>query len=49
MLPGMVSGKLQQVMGYQSFFILVMILCVVTFIVTYFIKVDPSFGKKRGE
>lgn len=49
MLPGMVSGKLQQVMGYQSFFILVMILCVVTFIVTYFIKVDPSFGKKKGE
>ena len=49
MLPGMVSGKQQQVMGYQSFFILVMILCVVTFIVTYFIKVDPSFGKKKGE
>ena len=49
MLPGMVSGKLQQIMGYQSFFILVMILCVVTFIVTYFIKVDPSFGKKKGE
>ncbi|MBQ6308407.1 MAG: MFS transporter [Prevotella sp.] len=49
MLPGMVSGKLQQMMGYQSFFILVMILCVVTFIVTYFIKVDPSFGKKKGE
>ena len=49
MLPGMVSGKLQQVMGYQSFFILVMILCVVTFIVNYFIKVDPSFGKKKGE
>lgn len=49
MLPGMVSGKLQQVMGYQSFFILVMILCVVTFIVTCFIKVDPSFGKKKGE
>lgn len=49
MLPGMVSGKLQQVMGYQSFFILVMILCVVTFIVTYFIKVDPSFGKKKEE
>lgn len=47
MLPGMVSGKLQQVMGYQSFFILVMILCLVTFIVTYFIKVDPSFGKKK--
>lgn len=49
MLPGMVSGKLQQIMGYQSFFILVMILCVVTFIVTYFIKVDPSFGKKKEE
>ncbi len=47
MLPGMVSGKLQQIMGYQSFFILVMILCVITFLVTYFIKVDPEFGKKK--
>ncbi len=49
MLPGMVSGKMQQAMGYQSFFVLVMILCVITFLVTYFIKVDPEFGKKRQE
>ena len=47
MLPGMVSGALQQAMGYRSFFIMVMFLCVITFIVTYFIKVDPSFGKKK--
>ncbi|MBD5351970.1 MAG: AmpG family muropeptide MFS transporter [Bacteroides sp.] len=34
MLPAMASGWIQQAIGYQDFFSLVMILCVVTFIVT---------------
>jgi len=46
MLPGMVSGYLKDAMGYQSFFILVMALCTITFAVTVLIKVDPDFGKK---
>lgn len=47
MLPGMVSGFLKDAMGYRSFFCMVMVLCLVTFAVTAFIKVDPEFGKKK--
>ena len=47
MLPGMVSGYLKDVMGYRSFFILVMVLSTITFAVTAFIKVDPEFGKNN--
>jgi PAT family beta-lactamase induction signal transducer AmpG len=47
MLPGIVSGYLKDAMGYQSFFVMVMFLCSVTFAVTTLIKVDPSFGKKQ--
>lgn len=49
MLPGLVAGKIQDVVGYRMFFILVMILCLVTFIVTAFIKVDGNFGKKTDD
>ena len=49
MLPGMVSGYLKDMMGYQSFFVMVMLLCAITFIVTFFIKIDPNFGKKTQE
>ncbi len=49
MLPGMVSGYLKDAMGYQSFFVMVMVLCTITFVVTALIKVDPDFGKKNVE
>ena len=49
MLPGMLSGWLKDQLGYNAFFILVMFLCVITFAVTAFIKVDPDFGKKTEE
>ena len=45
MLPGMVSGYLADHLGYHQFFILVMAFCLITFIVTALIKIDPSFGK----
>lgn len=47
MLPGMLSGWLKDMMGYQLFFVVVMGLCAITFLVTMLIKVDPEFGKKR--
>ena len=47
MLPGMVSGWLKDAVGYRTFFIIVMCLCLITFIVTYFIKIDPQFGKRH--
>jgi MFS transporter, PAT family, beta-lactamase induction signal transducer AmpG len=49
MVPGMFSGWLQEIIGYQSFFIWVVIATIPTFIVAMFIKIDPEFGKKRPE
>ena len=46
MLPGMVSGYIQEAIGYDNFFIWVMICCVATFVVSAFLKIDPKFGKK---
>ena len=46
MLPGMISGYLKDAVGYSTFFIIVMGLCAVTFLVSAFVKIDPSFGKK---
>ena len=46
MLPGMISGKIQEWLGYENFFIWVMACTAVTFLVSAFIKVDPKFGTK---
>lgn len=46
MLPGMLSGILQEWMGYQGFFIWIMACCAVTFVVSAFLKIDKDFGKK---
>ena len=46
MLPGMVSGYIQEWVGYNNFFIWVMICTAVTFIVSALIKIDPTFGRK---
>ena len=49
MLPGMVSGYLKDILGYRHFFIVVMACCVITFLVTDYLKIDPDFGKKEKE
>ena len=46
MLPGMVAGYIQEAIGYFSFFIFVMVCCLVTVLVTCLLKVDPEYGKK---
>lgn len=46
MLPGLFAGALQQFVGYRIFFIIVMITCFLTFIVSALITVDSEFGKK---
>lgn len=46
MLPGMFSGKIQEMIGYEYFFIWVMICCIATFAVSATLKFDPNFGKK---
>ena len=47
MLPGMISGWLQEIIGYQNFFIWVMICTIPGFLVIKFLKVDPLFGIKK--
>lgn len=49
MMPGMMAGWLQELIGYENFFWWVMICCVTTIAVTAFIKVDDSFGRKQAE
>ena len=49
MIPGMFSGWLQELIGYQYFFIWVLIATVPSFFVTLLIPLDKSFGKKLGE
>ena len=46
MIPGMAAGWLQEVMGYQMFFIWIMICTLATFGVTALLKIDSKFGKK---
>lgn len=48
MLPGMVSGYIQETIGYKYFFIWVMICCFATFIVSAMLKIDPEFGTKNN-
>lgn len=49
MLPGMAAGWLQEQIGYEKFFIWVMLCCVATITVCAFIKIDPNYGKKDKE
>ena len=49
MIPGLFAGALQETVGYQWFFIIVMLACSMTYAVTACLKVDPEFGKKRTE
>ena len=47
MLPGMMAGWLQEMLGYEHFFWWVMCCCGATFVVTAFLKIDPDFGRKK--
>ena len=47
MLPGMISGWLQEHMGYQWFFVWIIACCAVTCVVSALIKYEPDFGKKQ--
>jgi PAT family beta-lactamase induction signal transducer AmpG len=49
MIPGMISGWLQELIGYQHFFIWVILATIPAFIITKFLNIDPDFGKKVTE
>ncbi len=48
MIPGMFAGYLQEALGYQNFFWMVIACCVATVIVTIFVRrqVNEDYGKK---
>lgn len=49
MVPGMISGWIQEIVGYQNFFVWVMICTIPGFLILRFLKVDKSFGIKKTE
>ena len=46
MVPGMYSGKVQEMLGYQHFFIYVCLMTLPAFLMAALVKIDPQFGKK---
>lgn len=46
MIPGMLAGWMADHLGYLNFFWWVVGCCLVTFVVSAFIKIDPQYGKK---
>ena len=42
MIPGMVSGLISDSIGYSSFFMLIMAFCLVTFAVTFLVRIDDN-------
>ena len=46
MVPGMYSGRIQEYLGYQNFFIYVIFMTIPAFIMAALVKIDPEFGKK---
>ena len=47
MLPGMVAGWLQELLGYNHFFIWVMICAIPTLSIIPFLKIDRNYGIKK--
>ena len=49
MLPGMVSGWLQQQMGYTAFFVWVCVATLPSVLVAAMLKIPPEFGRRQSE
>ena len=49
MLPGMISGWIQEMLGYQWFFLWVMICTLPGFVLIPFLNIAPAFGTKEHE
>ena len=49
MIPGMFAGYLQEALGYSSFFWMVIVCCIATLVVTFFVdrKINPEYGLKE--
>ena len=49
MIPGMWSGWLEELIGYQHFFIWIMLCALPSVVVAMLANIDPEFGRKRSE
>ena len=49
MIPGMISGYIQELIGYQHFFVWVMIATIPSFLIIKLVHIDPEFGKKKDK
>jgi PAT family beta-lactamase induction signal transducer AmpG len=49
MLPGMISGTMKEALGYQHFFIYVILCSIPGLIAINFLKINPAFGIKKKE
>ena len=49
MLPGMISGTMKEALGYQHFFIYVILCSVPGLIAIKFLRIDPAFGIKKNQ
>lgn len=48
MIPGMFAGWLQELLGYNHFFIWVMICSIIPIIAVALLRIDPNYGKAKG-
>lgn len=46
MLPGMISGYIQEMIGYRYFFVWVMLCTIPGFVIINYLRYDPKFGAK---
>ncbi len=49
MIPGMISGWIQEIVGYQNFFIWVVLATIPGFILIRYLPISPDFGKKKEQ
>jgi PAT family beta-lactamase induction signal transducer AmpG len=48
MLPGMLSGAIQESLGYPGFFVWVLVSTIPGFVVPALVRIDPEFGRRRA-
>jgi MFS transporter, PAT family, beta-lactamase induction signal transducer AmpG len=48
MLPGMISGSMKELLGYQHFFVYVIICSIPGIAAIQFLKINPAFGIKKS-
>jgi PAT family beta-lactamase induction signal transducer AmpG len=49
MLPGMISGEMKELLGYQHFFVYVILCSIPGLIAIKFLRIDPAFGIKKNK